>query len=105
MISKMTTLDYVIEFLNELILIDPIAMHELFLNRRVKCNKALAHHPSVQVKGHKDGSFDVGILGILNGIFGTDKDGYGGIVMVIDDDGESTSIQRFTGRSPDGGVE
>jgi len=60
-------------FLNELLKIDPEAIQGVF-DSRVPCNDKIAHHPSVQVMT-KNGRTVVGMLGILNGLFGKDKDG------------------------------
>ena len=74
-----------IDFLNELVALDKEAIHNL-VETRVWCNYQLAKHPTVQM--HKQ--YQVGLLGILNGLFGTfdsgDKAGWGPIVGCFDDD-------------------
>lgn len=74
----------IVTFLNELNEIDNAALNALF-NNRVPCNNELAEHPTVQVgQDHT-----VGILGLLNGLCGTDENGNGPIVGMFDqtDDG------------------
>lgn len=73
----------VVALLNEAVKLDPAAMHAL-VESRVPCNEALADHPTIQVSVYDErtgeptpGQFKVGILGILNGLFGTDSAGWG----------------------------
>ncbi len=94
-IRESITLDETIEFLNELIGIDRPAVAALLLNR-VPCNERLARHPTVQVM--RRNGFQVGMLGILNGLFGADESGRGTITIMLDDAGEIAEIQR---RPPD----
>lgn len=77
MIKQSITLEEVVAFLNELVVIDRAAMTAL-VETRVPCNEALADHPTVQVSCREDGA-RVGLLGILNGLFGVDERGYGAI--------------------------
>jgi len=74
MIKQTITIDEVITLLNELIALDKSAVAALLANR-VPCNKALADHPTVQVGLQND----VGMLGVINGLFGVDDDGLGAI--------------------------
>ena len=81
--------DSIIEFLNELLALDPYATAEL-LCLDVVCNEKVAHHPTIQVRGHgatsyiAPGAFRLGVLGLLNGYCGTidegPKAGWGPIV-------------------------
>jgi len=57
-------------FLNQLIQRDAEAIRALILTK-VPCTQALAEHPTVQVCKHSDGTYEVGLLGILNGMFST----------------------------------
>ena len=90
MIKNEIIIDEVINFLNSLLEIDNDAITELF-NDRVSCNEKLANHDTVQVRGYdpitnqKTDKYSVGILGILNGLFGIDENGCGGIIMYLDD--------------------
>jgi hypothetical protein len=72
-----------VNLLNSALQCDPEAVRAL-LEHRVPCNNALADHPTIQV-GDIDGQRRVGILGLLNGIFGTDERGWGYIGAQFDD--------------------
>lgn len=71
-----------IAVLNRVHAADPHVMAKL-IEQRVLCNRAVADDPTVQVgapPGKPDGPFEIGLLGILNGIFGADeRTGYGPI--------------------------
>lgn len=93
--------DLLIQRLNEIARVDPDAMAAL-IKTRVPCNDAMLRHPTVQVArqvGASDDAFEVGFLGMLNGIIGVIEDGprkgWGHIAAVMDDDG---TLLRF-GRS------
>jgi len=83
-IRQNVTLDGTIAFLNELTAIDRVAMTMLLTNL-VPCSKDLVKHPTVQVGEGQDGIPIVGLLGILNGLFGIDDDGWGAIAAVFED--------------------
>ena len=85
MIRKSISLDFVVDYLNDLIKIDRPAIAALIANR-VPCNMELAEHESVQC-GVQNGGYHVGMLGVINGIFGVDEDGWGAIIFVFDKDG------------------
>ena len=53
-----------IDFLNDLLAKDPVMLNSI-MNHYVNCNDEIMDHPTVQVDGDR-----VGILGILNGLFG-----------------------------------
>ncbi len=85
-----------VDFLNGLLKIDPAAMTRLVF-KKTGCNQALTDHPTVQVSDGK--GFDsvdmeaagyVGLLGIINGMFGVietgPKKGFGPITAEIDDE-------------------
>lgn len=76
-----------VAFLNSLLKIDRGAITKL-VTHRVGCCRELADHPTVQVRslgGPRGSDFtDVGLLGILNGLFGATGPQYIGIV--VDDD-------------------
>jgi hypothetical protein len=74
--------------------LDPEATDKL-VKSRVPCNEALAEHPTIQC-GIFDGTKQnrVGLLGVLNGLFGCDANGCGAIAMVIE--GENNDlIEKF----------
>ena len=54
--------------LNDAVERDPEAMTEL-VNMRANCNERLAAHPTIQVQKYSE-VHRIGILGILNGVFG-----------------------------------
>src|SRR6185437_9340415 len=76
-----------IDYLNTLVAIDPEAMDAL-VHARVPCNRNMAYHPTVQIQAIED-NFRVGIIGILNGFFGTYEDGpkkgWGAIRAIFDE--------------------
>lgn len=80
--DEFTNVDDIIHFLNKLIEIDKDAIQSLVENR-VSCNEELANHPTVRVSSNEN---SVGIIGIINGLFGIDNNGRGPITCVIDDD-------------------
>ena len=84
--------DRAIEVLNEIVKLDPKAAHDL-VEYRVPCNMALGDHPSVQVVQGDEG-LAVGLLGVLNGIFGTDENGWGTLCAVFEDDGTLVRFER-----------
>lgn len=59
-----------IEILNFIIENDPDAALAL-LETRFPCNEVVADHPSIQVQQKEDGTCEVGLLGILNGVAGS----------------------------------
>lgn len=78
----------VVDYLNELMGIDPILMHAL-IETRLSCNQALSDHSTVQVGGTV-GSPTVGLLGILNGLVGVRDDQWGYITAVYEEAGKLT---------------
>lgn len=74
-----------VRVLNEALDVHPEAI-EALVSHRVPCNGALAKHPSIQV-GETASGWEVGMLGIINGLFGTDKDDWGFIAAEFDDAG------------------
>ena len=106
------SVDDAIAVLNRAVEADREAMSQLFATRIV-CNDDLADDPTIQVLSHKElvpqGPLGlmrdytlVGLLGIINGIFGIRKDGWGYITMVTDDeDGEIIDHFERTKRKGD----
>ncbi len=86
MIKENVTLEETAEFLNELLKRDPTTINALF-NIRVYCNQGLAEHPTVQVGCQGEGKrkiCQVGFIGILNGLFGSDEKGWGHLSLNMD---------------------
>lgn len=92
------SLDHVLARLNEWTKLDTTAMESL-IEKRTKCNEALADAPSIQVLVPEEGTgFEVGVLGLLNGLFGSiqegEKKGWGQIAAVFDDSGRLQEFRR-----------
>lgn len=91
-IKESVTIDEVLEVLNRALLKDRQAITTLALHHKVKCNKDLADDETIQVGSHKNGDDEefttVGLIGIINGLFGIDDDVhetmYGAIQASID---------------------
>lgn len=80
-----------VNFLNTLLELDRTAVTQLVF-QRVSCNRALADHETVQVSQAGPEFFKVGLLGILNGLFGVSEAGYGRIAAHL---GEGGVIEEF----------
>jgi hypothetical protein len=89
--------DLMVTYLNEILRLDPEAVHSL-LETRVPCNTALADHPTVQVHA-QNGTHTVGLLGVLNGFVGTDLDGWGFVCACYDNEGKLLEFKRTPARS------
>lgn len=84
MIKATVTLQDTINLLNEMITLDPIATTNL-IHQRTPCNASLADHPTIQVDVNRNKQvIAVGLLGVLNGLFGTDQNGQGPIAVAFD---------------------
>lgn len=93
MIKESVSIDETIALLNELIQIDANAVAALIANR-VPCNEEMANHPTVQC-GAQHGGFHVGMLGVINGLFGIyEGSGWGPIMFVFDDDCNLVRFER-----------
>lgn len=77
------TVEEVIDVLNDALSRDRYAVEKLFFDRK-ECNDALASHKTIQV-GLFKGMNKVGALGLINGMFGIDKNGYGAIMMEMNE--------------------
>jgi hypothetical protein len=82
-------IDNTIKYLNDLVQLDPEAIEKL-VEYRVPCNKSLLDHPHVQTYQAILETPRLGMLGILNGIFGLQPEGslhpgWGYIAAVFDD--------------------
>jgi hypothetical protein len=96
------TLDVAIERLNSMVLADPHAMQRL-CEHRTLCNAALTEHPTAQVVAQRGDQFVgehniIGMLGVINGIFGVDADGWGFIAAKYEDTGELLEFIRTPAR-------
>ncbi|MBP2657890.1 MAG: hypothetical protein H6Q69_922 [Firmicutes bacterium] len=91
-------IDHVIEILNQAVKADSDAIARLIICR-VPCNETLANHPTIQVgaiinktsacgkseEGLNIQRYEVGLLGIINGLFGVDENDYGFIAAQFED--------------------
>jgi hypothetical protein len=93
MIHETRSIQETIDFLNEILKLDP-KFDELLVEGRHPCNKAIADHPSIQVHVGFKSSTTAGTLGVLNGLFGADDKGWGPITAVFEDDGTLTCFRR-----------
>lgn len=93
-VKEKITLKETVDFLNELLKIDPIAITALF-SMRIACNETLADHETVQVSMLGKDYCQVGVIGILNGLFGIDEYGWGHISIDYDD-GKVTGFRVLT---------
>ena len=90
MLKKQIRPKEVIAYLNRLLKIDRLAVETLF-NVRVLCNDRMAKHPTVQVARFSQ-RYAVGIIGIINGMFGVDSNKWGCIAMDLT---KSNKIKKF----------
>ena len=91
MLKESITIKEAVDFLNDALNTDSKAVTELFFDRK-KCNVYMANHETIQCGMIKD-EYCVGVLGLLNGMFGIDENGYGAIMMVIEE-GEITKFKK-----------
>ena len=86
MIKQSITPQDVCDLLNELLRLDPKCILTLIAHRE-PCNDSISEHPTVQVQPDtsSDHTSQVGILGIINGMFGVRDDGMGPICYETED--------------------
>jgi hypothetical protein len=83
----------IVDYLNEILRVDPQAITAL-IDNRIACNQELSDHPTLQVSGTV-GSPTVGLLGIINGLVGVRADGWGYITAVYDDEEGRERLTHF----------
>jgi hypothetical protein len=86
-----------VELLNDALICDRDAISRL-VQKRISCTHGLADHPTIQCRETQARRFSVGVLGIINGLFGVDSRGYAPITAVYDDDGGLVEF-RLTAQS------
>jgi hypothetical protein len=91
------TVDEVIAYLNELNILDPQAIYNLF-NHREACYDNFDLYPSILTL-YKGGQSHLGILGIMNGMFGLNAEGKGQITALIGDCEITSFVKTITGRT------
>lgn len=89
--NKTITIVEVVNFLNEALELDRECISELFLDHKVKCNRSMADHETIQVLRFSEEVFNLGVLGLLQGLFGIRADGMGYLAMHVKDG----KIQKF----------
>ena len=92
MIRDSITIEDAIDLLNQLVASDPEAAHNL-VEQRVECTERIREHPTIIVYQPDGEKLTVGFLGVLNGMFGADEDGWGPIAAVFEDDGKLSRFQ------------
>jgi len=86
MVKETVSIDDVCNLLNEFLLLDYECLYSL-ISQRVKCNDLIANHETIQVRQNTNDLYPtVGLLGVLNGLFGVNDVGMGAICMEIDSD-------------------
>lgn len=66
------TPQHVVDLLNDALVQDKQCIERL-VAARVECNDALANHPTIQCGAGSDRIARVGLIGVLNGIFGAER--------------------------------
>ena len=94
MYRESITIEDALEVLNRATKADPQAMREL-VAARMPCNAALRDDPTIQVSGSGSDDAEVGLLGIINGMFGIDEDGWGPLGAVMNN-GALIGFERVT---------
>jgi len=84
MLKDTISIDDAIKYLNSVMRSDPLAIRALMCIA-IPCNEALADHPSAQVRNDWEEGYTVTLLGIINGLFGVDEDGWGAIAYRFDE--------------------
>lgn len=87
-------LEFAVEVLNQALESDPKAISTM-MTQRFDCNRALTEHPTIQVS-EKEGRRTIGVMGLINGLFGVDKDGYGFIAGIWETD-QNNGLDRLVG--------
>lgn len=91
-------IDYAIDVLNDALDHEPDAMAELFSHRVIVTSDEFINKSPVQVGSESDDEpVTMGVLGLINGLFGTKDDGWGHIYADVDTDtNEILSFGRDT---------
>lgn len=80
---------YVVDFLNEILRLDKYALTDM-MSEGISVNKELKNHPTVLVIERVEGVPEIGLLSILNGLFGLEGETFA--IEVIRD--ERTEVIR-----------
>lgn len=80
--------DEVCDLLNEALNMDPNCINDL-VSHRVQCNDKIANHPTIQVRQYIDDKYPkLGLIGLINGMFGIREDGMGAICADVELNGK-----------------
>lgn len=60
---------YVVDFLNQLLRLDKYALTDM-MSERISVNTELKNHPTVQFKELVEGVPEIGLMSVINGMFG-----------------------------------
>lgn len=88
-----------VRVLNESLAADPFATIAL-IERRIDCNEKLANHPTIQCGQVKPGAWEVGLLGIVNGICEASTGRR--VAMVISDNGVMMGFEEYKSAGGEG---
>jgi hypothetical protein len=94
MTTKDEAADAAIEVLNRIHKADPTVLPAL-MAYRVPCNETICDDPTVQVRKNDNGDWEVGLLGIINGIFGIVEGKEHGYIAAYYDDVDGTELTEF----------
>ena len=92
MMMNEDAINQAIDVLNRAVEADAVAMEKL-CSSRTPCNQALADDPTIQV-GTWEGETTVGMIGVLNGLFGINEHGWGAIGAIFESDGSLSGFKR-----------
>jgi hypothetical protein len=100
MIKETVSIDEAIALLNEILQLDP-EVANIMVKHHFICNEMIANHATIQVQATEMNPFQrvgnktegwVGILGVINGMFGVHENGMGPICYEIN---KNEMIVRF----------
>jgi len=83
MLRRFITVEDVCSLLNEFLKMDPVCATAL-ISHKEACNEAVTKHPIIQVFQYENEPPKVGLMGLLNGMFGVRDDSRGAICYEID---------------------
>jgi hypothetical protein len=81
----------IVDLLNEMLKLDSTATLNL-VDNKVMCNEKLAKHPTLQIDNYASSdNYMVGLIGVINGLFGVNEYEYGTIAAVY----EGSKLVKF----------
>jgi len=85
-VRKTITVEHALKILNRMLEEDPVATRNLVLTH-IQCNEDLSKDPTIQTRSYnipnEEPAYSVGIMGVLNGLFGVDEGGWGPICVDV----------------------